>query len=183
MTRVWITAMLLQAIVCSGCDQYATEEQNNPLFGLGAPASDSLIRKWDTDVRPDGEGLPPGAGDALAGKTVYVQKCASCHGANADDNTFGKLVSRPGDTSKSKSVGTYWPYATTVFDYVRRAMPFNAPGSLTNDEVYALTAFILSGNSLIADSVKLNASLLPNIKMPAVQRFVPDDRTGGPEIR
>ena len=96
MTRVWITAILLQAIICSGCDQYATEEQNNPLFGLGAPASDSLIRKWDTDVRPDGEGLPPGAGDALAGKTVYVQKCASCHGANADDNTFGKLVSRPG---------------------------------------------------------------------------------------
>lgn len=183
MTYRSITVMLLLTIICNGCNQYTIEEQDSPLFGLGAPATDSLIRKWDVDIRPDGQGLPAGGGDAFSGKAIYAQKCASCHGANADDDTFGKLVSRPGDTSKSKSVGTYWPYATTVFDYIRRAMPFNAPGSLTNEEVYALTAFILSGNGLVADSVVLNASLLPNIKMPAVIRFVPDDRMESVEIR
>ncbi|WP_082038101.1 c-type cytochrome [Flavihumibacter solisilvae] len=183
MTRIWITAILLLNIICGGCDQYATEEQNNPLFGLGVPATDTLIRKWDDDVRPDGKGFPAGEGDARSGKIVYSQKCASCHGANADDNTFGKLVSLPGDTSKSKSVGSYWPYASTVFDYIRRAMPFNAPGSLTNDEVYGLTAFILAGNSLIPDTVVLDASVIPKIQMPAMRKFVPDDRNGGFEVR
>jgi mono/diheme cytochrome c family protein len=154
-------------------------------FQLGRPAPPEEIKKIDIDVRPDGEGLPAGEGKAIAGKTIYLTKCVACHGADTtspDAKLLGPVLisTKP---SKNKTIGNYWPYATTLFDYIRRAMPYNEPGSLTNEEVYQLTAFLLQANKVIGEDEVMNAKTLPKVKMPAQNRFVPDDRKGGPEVR
>lgn len=155
-------------------------------YGFGRPATAAEVAALDIDVRPDGTGLPKGEGNAMEGKAIYIQKCAACHGATGTEGPNDRLV--VGDSTKSggrriKAIGNYWPYATTVFDYIRRAMPFNQPGSLTDEEVYGLTAYLLNANGLLAADAKLNAKTLPKIKMPARDKFVPDDRKDGPEIR
>jgi len=155
-------------------------------FGFGRPATDAEIAALDMDVRPDGKGLPKGEGNATEGKTIYAIKCAGCHGATGTEGPNDRLV--VGDTTQErarriKAIGNYWPYATTVFDYIRRAMPFNQPGSLTDREVYSLTAYLLHANGLWDEKAALNAKDLPQIKMPARDKFVPDDRPDGPEIR
>lgn len=154
-------------------------------FGFGRSATAAEIAALDIDVRPDGKGLPKGEGTAGEGKAIFQQKCAACHGATGSEGPNDRLV--VGDTTaggrRIKAIGNYWPYATTVFDYIRRAMPFNQPGSLTDEEVYSLTAYLLNANGLLAENAKLNAKTLPKIKMPARDRFVPDDRKDGPEIR
>ncbi|SHE36934.1 cytochrome c [Cnuella takakiae] len=150
-------------------------------FGLGKPATEQQVAAWDIDVRPDGKGLPAGAGTAVQGRAIYAAKCASCHGNTGVEGPFNHLVSS--DTSKAKTIGNYWPYATTLFDYVRRAMPFNAPGSLTNAEVYHLTAYLLHANGLVDSTSVMDAQTLPKVVMPAQQLFVPDNRTGGAQIR
>lgn len=150
-------------------------------FGFGKPATAQQVAAWDIDVRPDGKGLPAGAGTAVQGRAIYAAKCASCHGNTGVEGPYSHLVSS--DTSKAKTIGNYWPYATTLFDYVRRAMPFNAPGSLTNEEVYHLTAYLLHANGLVDSTSVLDAQSLPKVVMPARQLFVPDNRTGGAQIR
>jgi cytochrome c len=155
-------------------------------YGFGRPATAAEVAALDIDVRPDGTGLPKGEGNAMEGKAIYIQKCAACHGATGTEGPNDRLV--VGDSTKSggrriKAIGNYWPYATTLFDYIRRAMPFNLPGSLTDEEVYGLTAYLLNANGLLAADAKLNAKTLPKIKMPARDKFVPDDRKDGPEIR
>jgi S-disulfanyl-L-cysteine oxidoreductase SoxD len=150
-------------------------------FGFGKAATPEKIAALDIDVRPDGKGLPAGSGTVAEGKQVYAAKCASCHGITGVEGPYNHLVS--GDTSKAKTIGNYWPYATTVFDYIRRAMPFTAPGSLTNKEVYDLTAFLLHANKLIDSATVINAQTLPKIEMPAKKLFVSDNRKGGAEIR
>ncbi|NID13158.1 c-type cytochrome [Fibrivirga algicola] len=154
-------------------------------FGLGKTASVTQIAALDIDVRPDGTGLPAGSGTVAIGAVIFAAKCAACHGAGGTGGPNGALVVTPSVAGKrsDKVIGNYWPYATTVFDYVRRAMPFNQPGSLTNDEVYALTAFLLHTNKLINEKTTMNAKTLPAVRMPAQPNFVPDDRTGGPTIR
>ncbi|RDC64254.1 c-type cytochrome [Adhaeribacter pallidiroseus] len=158
-------------------------------FGFGKPATAQEIALLDIDVRPDGKGLPGGSGTVLAGKAVYAVKCAACHGKTGVEGPNNRLVSvaenetAGAETSKEKTIGNYWPYATTLFDYIRRAMPFNAPGSLTNEEVYALTAFLLNANKIIPSEASINAETLPKVVMPAQKLFVPDDRKGGPEVR
>ncbi|MBE7170806.1 MAG: cytochrome c [Williamsia sp.] len=152
-------------------------------FGWGKPATDAEISALDIDVRPDGKGLPAGVGNAVEGKTVYLQKCAACHGLSGREGPQAQLVGSVDDTTKAKTIGNYWPYATTVFDYIRRTMPYNTPGSLTNEEVYNLTAFLLSANKIIDSTTRLDAATLPGVHMPAQKNFVPDDRHGGPEIR
>ncbi|WP_084823236.1 c-type cytochrome [Sphingobacterium sp. Ag1] len=149
-------------------------------FGIGSPADKSFIAKWDIDVRPDGKGLPNGEGTAKNGAVVYRQKCASCHGAHGYEGPEDKLVT---DSTGSNTIGNYWPYATTIFDYVRRAMPFNAPGSLTDQEVYDITAYLLYLNGVIKEENKITATTLPQIEMPARKRYVLDDRHGGPQVR
>ncbi len=151
-------------------------------FGMGRPATAAEIARLDTDVRPDGTGLPPGAATAATGKAVYAAKCAACHGITGVEGPHNRLVAQAVN-AKEKTIGNYWPYATTLFDYVRRAMPYNAPGSLTDEEVYAVTAFLLQANGLIDSTVVLDARRLPRVIMPAQGRFVPDDRRGGPEVR
>ncbi|MBO9202940.1 MULTISPECIES: c-type cytochrome [Niastella] len=154
-------------------------------FHLGRPASPAEIEKMDIDVRPDGVGLPAGEGKAIAGKVIYMTKCVACHGTDTtspDAKLLGPVLvsTKPG---KNKTIGNYWPYATTLFDYVRRAMPYNEPGSLTNEEVYQLTAFLLQANKVIGENEVMNAKTLPKVVMPAQNRFIPDDRRGGAEVR
>ncbi|HEY6901253.1 MAG TPA: cytochrome c [Puia sp.] len=153
------------------------------LFGFGRPASAKAIAAMDETIRPDGRGLPAGSGRASAGRTIYLQKCAACHGKTGVEGPFMRLVGPMGDTTKAKTIGNYWPYATTLFDYTRRAMPYNAPGSLTNEEVYHLTAYLLAANKIIDTAMVVNANNLAGIEMPAKKLFIPDDRKGGPEVR
>lgn len=162
-----------------------------PDFGFGETASPERIAAWDIDIGPDGEGLPPGSGSVERGETLYRLQCVQCHGARGEGSQFEALAGRvPGDRfpfSEDRrypiTVGSYWPYATTLFDYIRRAMPQAAPGSLPPDDVYALTAFILQLNGLLESGDSLDAESLPRIRMPARDRFVRDDRRGGPEVR
>lgn len=169
-------------------------------FGFGKAAPPEQIARLDQDVRPDGLGLPAGSGTATEGAVLFAAKCAACHGVGGIGGPNGSLVvttPQPGKRTE-KVIGNYWPYATTVFDYIRRAMPFNDPGSLTDEEVYALTAYLLTANKLLDEkavglnrsgepaappSLRLDAKNLPTVVMPAQKLFVPDDRTGGPTIR
>jgi len=152
-------------------------------FGIGRPATASEIAVLNISIRPDGRGLPPGSGNATTGKLIFAAKCAACHGRTGTEGPFMQLVSKTNDSSRIKTIGNYWPYATTLFDYTRRAMPFNAPGSLSDNEVYSLTAFLLAANHIIDSQTAITEKNLADIKMPARRRFVPDDRKGGPEIR
>ena len=168
-------------------------------FGIGSPATPEQIAALDIDVRPDGAGLPPGEGTAREGAAIYAQKCAACHGSNGEGGTADPLVgAEPADTAPFGpeyerwrngrpdvpfTVGNYWPYATTLFDYVRRAMPASAPGTLTADETYALTAWVLARNGIVADTATMNAETLPGVRMPARARFVRDNRKGGAEVK
>ena len=154
-------------------------------FGFGRAATAADIAKVDIDVRPDGTGLPDGRGTPSEGAATYASKCASCHGKTGKEGPNDVLVGRDPrtgfpfsqDPKLPHTIGNYWPYATTVFDYVRRAMPPTAPGSLTDDEVFALTAFLLHANELIPADAVMDRTTLPKVQMPARQYFQPDTRT------
>jgi len=157
-----------------------------PTLGIGRPATPSEISAWDIDVGPDGAGLPPGRGTSADGAPIYAARCAGCHGKTGKEGPNDVLVGRlPGDAfpfardaRTPKTIGSYWPYATTVFDYIRRAMPPDAPGSLKDDEVYALVAYLLVQNELVPADAVIDAASLPKVKMPAHDHFVPDKRAG-----
>jgi len=151
-------------------------------FDLGRPATVQEIALLDIEVRPDGKGLPEGSGNVISGKLIYAAKCAVCHGKTGIEGPQARLVGAD-TTIRAKTIGNYWPYATTIYDYINRAMPVNAPGSLTPDEVYSLTAYLLYANKIIEENKIMDAKTLPEIKMPARDLFIPDDRNGGPEIR
>lgn len=165
-------------------------------WGAGRPATAAEIAAWDLDVNPRGVGLPPGRGTHADGAPVYALKCAMCHGARGGGMGSGssagpRLIGRDPrdgfpfgqDLRHVKTIGNYWPYATTVYDYMRRAMPLNAPGSLTPDELYSLTAFLLAENEVIARGAIMDARTLPQVRMPARDRFVVDERAGGAAFR
>ena len=149
-------------------------------FGLGRTATEAEIAAWDIDVRPDGAGLPEGAGDVLTGEELFIDYCASCHG------DFGEAVGRwpvlaggqgsLTDDRPVKTVGSYWPYLSTVYDYVNRAMPFGNAQSLTNDEVYAITAYILYVNDIVDEDFELNHENFSEVRLPNEENFYPDDR-------
>ena len=144
--------------------------------GLGRVASPDEIASWDISIGPDGAGLPPGRGTPKQGETVYVEKCVACHGEKGDGKPNDQLVggrgSLSGDQAPVKTVGSFWPYATTLFDYVRRAMPLNAPKSLSNDEVYAVSAYILQLNGIIGEADAMDAQTLPQVQMPNRGGFI-----------
>jgi mono/diheme cytochrome c family protein len=150
-------------------------------FGFGRAASEERIALWDIDVRPDGTGLPPGSGTVDAGREVYMVHCVACHGPTGTEGPNDRLVStEPWDLyPTSRAIGNYWPYATTLYDYIRRAMPQLTPGILTNDQIYAVIAYLLYLNELVPEDVVMDAETLPEVVMPARDRFVVDDRTGG----
>ena len=154
-------------------------------FGFGTPASAERVALWDIDVKPDGEGLPPGSGSVEEGRRIYEAQCLQCHGATGTEGPNDRLVS-PGEWERwppGRTVGAYWPYATTLFDYTRRAMPQATPGTLADDDVYAVVAYVLHLSGIVAADAVLDAASLAEIEMPGRGRFVPDDRTGGPVVR
>ncbi len=140
------------------------------LPGLGKPVSEADLALWDMSIGPDGKGLPPGSGTAAQGAAIYAQKCEACHGKEGQGGKNAMLINPPGKSDRTMAL--YVPHATTIFDFTRRAMPFPEPKSLSNDEVYALTAFILAGNKIIGESDVMNAESLPKVKMPNRDAFV-----------
>ncbi len=170
-----------------GATAAAAAPQAPDIFAFGQEASPERIALWDVDVRPDGTGLPPGTGSVAEGAEVYVRECASCHGMEGEGGPGGggALVGTEPweDFPSGRAVGSYWPYATTLYDYIVRAMPQLTPGSLSADETYAVIAWILHQNALVSEEAVMNAETLPAVEMPARDRFVPDDRQGGPIVR
>ncbi len=154
-------------------------------FNFGRTATIEEIKEWDLDVSPDGTGLPEGTGTVEEGEILYTSKCLFCHGVNGEGGINERLVSRAGEEFpdedvacgfECRTIGNYWPYATTLYDYILRSMPMNAPGSLTNDEVYSISAYLLYLNRIISEDTQLNAENLKNIVMPARDKFINDDR-------
>jgi cytochrome c553 len=141
---------------------------------LGRPIDPSDIATWDISILPDGTGLPPGSGTSAQGAPVFAQKCALCHGENGKGGVAAPVVGGgPLDRIEAvKTIANFWGYSTTVFDFIRRAMPWQQPRTLSNDEVYALTAYILALNKLIGDSDVMNARTLPQVKMPNRDGFI-----------
>ena len=154
-------------------------------FSFGSPADAARIALWDVDVRPDGTGLPEGSGSVAQGGAVYQMRCAGCHGPDGTDGSASDLVdTRPWeDWPASRSVGNYWPYATTLFDYLVRAMPQDAPGSLSPDETYAVIAYLLHRNGIVPEDAVMDRTTLPQVVMPARDRFVRDDRLESNRVR
>lgn len=193
--RATAIATLLTAAACRvDARDDSLGEKEPKQFAIGHAAPPAQVAALDIDVSPNGAGLPAGSGTGVAGAVVYAASCASCHGDNGEGRPpYPQLIGGPkGDVDFStdpkipRTIGNYWPYATTVFDYVRRAMPLTAPGSLSADQTYAVTAYLLSREGVIPDTLRLDARSLPAIQMPAKRRFVEDDRrgsTGGKNVR
>ncbi len=167
---LWVMVMLLGTTVAGA--------QTTPT-GLGREATPTEVSDWGAIIGPDGEGLPAGGATAAAGRSVYSRRCAACHGATGQEGPDAALAGGRGSLATEqarKTVGSYWPVATTLWDYVNRAMPFNQPGSLTADEVYATVAYVLFLNDLVSEDDRVDAETLPLIEMPNRDGFVPDPR-------
>jgi cytochrome c len=153
-------------------------------FGIGHAATADAIAGWDIDVRADGRGLPAGHGNVADGRKIFAETCASCHGEKGEGEPADRLAGGFGTLATSKpvrTVGSYWPYATTLFDFIRRAMPYNAPESLTADQIYAVSAYILYLNKIVPEDAVLDASSLPKVAMPNRNGFTsPDPRPDAP---
>lgn len=188
-SRIVLTLVSGWLSTAAGCRD---QDARSVSYGIGRPATAAEITAWDIDVNPAGEGLPPGKGTAAEGAELFAAKCAACHGADGEGLAAAPaLVGREpregfpfGQSLRfTRTVGNYWPYATTVYDYINRTMPPTAPGSLTADEIYSAVAWILARNEIIDSAVVIDATSLPRVRMPARDRFVPDDRAGGPAFR
>ena len=172
-------------------DVRARAEFPDRFNGLGRVASTVEVQAWNIDANSAGIGLPEGRGTYARGAAVFSTQCAVCHGPKGEGiGPYPRLIGREPrgfpfglDPKYAKTIGNYWPYATTVYDYIRRAMPFTAPGSLKPDDIYSVVAFLLTENGIIGKTTVIDARSLPNIRMPARDRFVLDDRRGGPEFR
>ncbi len=153
---------------------------------LGRAATPEEIAAWDIDVRPDGQGLPEGQGDVIQGEEIFAEKCAYCHGDFAEGVDRWPVLSGGFDTLQSerpvKTIGSYWPYLSTVWDYVNRAMPFGDAQSLTPDEVYALTAFLLYTNDLVDDEFVLSRTNFATVRLPNEDGFIEDNRPDTPTL-
>jgi len=150
-----------------------------PRYDLGHPPSAARIAAADSAIGPDGAELPEGSGDAPTGQALYAARCAHCHGAQGQEGPDPPLVGGRGSLDGPRplqTIGSYWSHATTVYDYIARAMPFTAPGSLTPNEVYALTAYLLAANGIIDEATVLDRHSLPAVVMPNRDGFVPDPR-------
>jgi cytochrome c len=167
--RIACVALALAAMLAA-CAFCAAET-----YGIGRQATTQEIAGWDIDVSPNGAGLPAGRGNVGQGEAIYAEKCASCHGAHGEGKPMVVLVGGIGTIAEAKpiqTVGSFWPYATTLFDYVRRAMPLNAPQSLTADEVYAVSAYVLFLDGIVPREATLDAHNLAAIAMPNRDGFV-----------
>ena len=166
-----MSSLRLAALVLIGITLRAAAESPR----LGVPLDDQAVAALDYTVLPDGDGLPPGSGTAREGAGIFQAHCIACHGAEGTGSVNDALVGGDGTLGTDdpqKTVGSYWPYATTVFDYVRRAMPLQAPGTLKADEIYAVTAYVLFLNGIVADDEVLDEESLPRVKMPNRDGFI-----------
>ena len=156
--------------------QIAVAEKNfSKSPGLGQTADKSIVNSWNLDVFPTGEGLPTGFGTARSGKKVYEKYCLSCHGVEGSGDSAEELAGAIHSLTEDppdKTIGTYWPYASTIFDFTRRSMPLNAPGSLNNGELYSVTAYLLFLNEIINENEVMNSQTLPKVKMPNRDGFI-----------
>jgi len=176
---------ILAADEITNLKETSIHKNMDEFFNFGTTATIEEIKEWDLDVSPDGTGLPEGTGTVEEGEILYTSKCLFCHGVNGEGGINERLVSRAGEEFpdedvacgfECRTIGNYWPYATTLYDYILRSMPMNAPGSLTNDEVYSISAYLLYLNRIISEDTQLNAENLKNIVMPARDKFINDDR-------
>ncbi len=197
-----LTAPLLVAVALAACAREASLPANAApdevypavqtyepgYFAIGRTATPAQVAAWNTDIGPDGAELPPGRGSARDGARLFAQQCAACHGAEGQglEPLYPALIGRPAegetfafasDPKIPRTIGNYWPYATTLYDYIRRAMPLYTPGSLSADETYAVVAHLLAANRIIPDTATLDAAALRAVVMPARDKFVPDDRS------
>lgn len=166
-----VTAVVTMILALATCSVTLAQETPN----LGRPATPVEVAAWDVSIPPDGTGLPPGSGTPEQGTVVYAQKCQSCHGEKGAGKPNDQLVGGQGTLvtkSPVRTIGSYWPYATTVFDYVRRAMPYTQSHSLTDEEAYAVTAYLLHLNGIIGAQDAMNAQSLPQVKMPNRDNFI-----------
>jgi S-disulfanyl-L-cysteine oxidoreductase SoxD len=150
-----------------------------PTYGVGRPPTAEEVRAWDLTIRPDGQGLPPGRGTAALGKPIYAERCAACHGETGEDPKYSRLVGGHGTLATDKpirTIGSFWQYAPTLWSYIRRAQPYDNPGSLTPDQVYAVTAYLLHRNGIIGEQDVMDATTLPRVQMPNRDGFVSDPR-------
>ena len=173
MRELCIAAFAVFALAC------ATSAQAQSRYGIGRSATPAEIAGWNIDIDRYGNNLPPGSGSVSHGREVFDQQCAACHGAKGEGGIGDQLVGGQGTLATPnpvRTVGSYWPYAPTLFDYIRRAMPQNAPQSLSNDDVYAVSAYILNLNGLLPAEATLDAKRLSAIKMPNRNMFVGDSR-------
>jgi len=175
MRKVLVTAVPALALALAS-SAFAQQSPN-----LGKPISSEDLASWDISIGPDGAGLPPGRGTAAQGEAIYAAKCQACHGEKGAGRPNDALVGGKGTLEAGKApvktVGSYWPYATTLFDYIRRAMPFTESKALTNDELYAVSAYILSLNEIIGKDDVLDAQSLPKVRMPNREGFIPFPRS------
>ena len=174
----WIKPAIIAALLTNALTSRAEEPHR---YGFGHPVNAAEIRPWDIDIAPDGRGLPPGGASAEEGEEIYLQRCAACHGDFGEGmGRFPVLIGSPADLSAErprKTVGGYWPYATTLWDYINRAMPFGYAQSLTAQQVYAITAYILAVNDIIDSDQIMNAQTLPAVKMPNRNGFIRGDQS------
>jgi mono/diheme cytochrome c family protein len=169
-------AFALPLLIAFGCLAHA---QTQGHYGIGRTATDAEIAGWNIDIGRNGENLPPGSGTVAHGKEVFAEQCSACHGEKGEGGVGERLVGGQGTIATAKpikTVGSFWPYAPTLFDYIRRAMPQNAPQSLGNDDVYAVSAYILNMNGLLPPDATLDAKSLSAIKMPNREMFTGDPR-------
>lgn len=151
----------------------------SPHYKVGSAPSEEQLNTWSITILPDGTGLPEGKGTAAEGKDVYDRRCSECHGNKAQGAESSALIGGQGSLAGPKplkTVTSYWPYATTIWDYVNRAMPFDTPGILTNDQIYAVVAYVLFLDGIVEENQELNRETLPKIQMPNRDGFVKDDR-------
>ena len=200
-----VTAPLLLALLATACgrdaasgarlaqaapdDLYpAVREYDRGHFSIGTTPTPAQVAAWNTDIGPEGAELPPGRGSAADGARIFAQQCAACHGAEGQglEPLYPALIGRPAagegfafasDPAIPRTIGNYWPYATTLYDYIRRAMPLYTPGALSADDTYAVVAYLLAANAVIPDTATLDAAALRAVRMPARDKFVPDDRS------
>jgi mono/diheme cytochrome c family protein len=171
--EMWIAAAAFAASAAG-----AGAQAQSP-YGIGRVATPAETAGWNIDIGRDGSGLPPGSGNVGHGREVFAQQCAACHGDKGEGGVGDKLAGGQGTIATAKpvrTVGSFWPYAPTLFDYIRRAMPQNAPQSLSNEDVYAVSAYILNLNGLLPADATLDAKSLAAIKMPNRDNFVGDTR-------
>lgn len=170
---------IMIASIVAIASAWATGAPAQSPYGIGRPATQAEIAGWNIDIGRDGSNLPPGSGTVGHGREIFEQQCFSCHGANGEGAVGDRLVGGQGTLATAKpvrTVGSYWPYAPTLFDYIRRAMPQNAPQSLSNEDVYAVSAYILNLNGLLPSDATLDAKALAAIKMPNRDMFTADPR-------